>query len=28
MSAAHSRAQLDKAIDAFIAVGRQIALIS
>ena len=28
MSAAHSRAQLDKAIDAFIVVGRQIALIS
>ena len=28
MSAAHSRAQLDKAIDAFIAVGRQISLIS
>jgi len=28
MSAAHSRAQLDKAIDAFIAVARQIALIS
>jgi len=28
MSAAHSRAQLDKAIDAFITVGRQIALIS
>ncbi len=28
MSAAHSRAQLDKAIDAFILVGRQIALIS
>jgi glycine C-acetyltransferase len=27
MSAAHSRAQLDKAIDAFIAVGRQIELI-
>ena len=28
MSAAHSRAQLDKAIDAFIAVGQQIALVS
>jgi len=28
MSAAHSRAQLDKAIDAFVTVGRQIALIS
>jgi glycine C-acetyltransferase len=28
MSAAHGRAQLDKAIDAFIVVGRQIALIS
>ena len=28
MSAAHSHAQLDKAIDAFIAVGQQIALIS
>ena len=28
MSAAHSRAQLDKAIDAFITVGQQIALVS
>ena len=28
MSAAHSRAQLDRAIDAFVAVGRQIKLIS
>jgi glycine C-acetyltransferase len=27
MSAAHSREQLDKAIDAFIAVGKQIGLI-
>jgi glycine C-acetyltransferase len=28
MSAAHSRAQLERAIDAFIAVGKQLQLIS
>jgi glycine C-acetyltransferase len=28
MSAAHSRAQLERAVDAFVAVGRQINLIS